>query len=166
MVGSLKYLFANTYGDSLVEYYANQQIYLKRKVMDDKKINVDDVFQKAKSYLINFDGVAGIVSGNELSKSNSEINSLIQKGYNPKRSGDLIINLQPGWVEWDHSGTTHGSPYSYDTHVPLIWYGWEINQGHSSELINITDIAPTLADFLNIQAPNGCIGKPIPFLTK
>lgn len=166
VVGSLKYFFANTYGDSLVEYYANQQIYLKHKIIDEKKLNINELTQKAISYLIGFEGIAGIVSGNELSQRNDGVNLLIQNGYSPKRSGDIIITLQPGWIEWEHTGTTHGSPYSYDTHVPLIWYGWEVKQGYSSELINITDIAPTLADMLNIQAPNGCIGKPIPFLIK
>jgi phosphopentomutase len=64
------------------------------------------------------------------------------------------------------TGTTHGSPYSYDTHVPLLFYGWNIKQGSSTEQIYITDLSATLAMMLNIQFPNGCTGKPISFLIK
>lgn len=91
---------------------------------------------------------------------------LMQKGYNAKRSGDVLVNYLPGYVEYMPTGTTHGSPYSYDTHVPLLFYGWNIKQGSSTEEIYITDIAPTLAMMLNIQFPNGCTGKPISFLVK
>ena len=90
----------------------------------------------------------------------------MQKGFNPKRSGDVLINYQPAWVDFPHYGTTHGSPYSYDTHVPLLFYGWNIQHGSSSEQVCITDVAATLAMMLNIQFPNGCTGKPISFLVK
>ena len=56
------------------------------------------------------------------------------------------------------TGTSHGSGYSYDTHVPVIFYGNGINQGSTSKRYNITDIAPTIANFLNIEAPNGTNG--------
>jgi len=91
---------------------------------------------------------------------------LMQKGFNAKRSGDVLVNYQPSWVDFPHYGTTHGSPYSYDTHVPLLFYGWNIQHGSSSEQIYITDVAATLAMMLNIQFPNGCTGKPISFLVK
>jgi predicted AlkP superfamily pyrophosphatase or phosphodiesterase len=167
-VGSLKYFFKNTYGDSLVEYYTNQQFYLKRKVIEEKKLNMPEVLQKGADYLMRFEGVAGTLTAITISNSgiNDGIGLMIKNGYSQKRSGDIVVNLEPGWVEWESTGTTHGSPYSYDTHVPLIWFGWKIRQGNSSEPVNITDIASTLADLLNIQAPNGCTGKPIPFLTK
>jgi hypothetical protein len=48
----------------------------------------------------------------------------------------------------------------------LLWYGWKINQGASYEPVNISDIAPTVASFLDISFPNGCVGKPIGGLVK
>jgi len=66
-------------------------------------------------------------------------------------------------MDWSKTGTTHGAPYSYDTHVPLIFYGWKIPKGSSSDPVTITDIAPTIAELLNIEFPSGNTGKPISF---
>ncbi|MCC6837803.1 MAG: hypothetical protein IT234_04600 [Bacteroidia bacterium] len=85
----------------------------------------------------------------------------MQKGFNAKRSGDVLVNYEPGYVDYPHYGTTHGSPYSYDTHVPLLFYGWNVKRGSTTDQVYITDIAATLAMMLNIQFPNGCIGTPI-----
>lgn len=75
--------------------------------------------------------------------------------YCSNRNGLMII-----------TGTSHGTTYSYDTHVPLLWYGWDIKPGYTSEPVDITDIAPTIASFLNIMSPNTSIGKPILSITK
>ncbi|MGL4597585.1 MAG: alkaline phosphatase family protein, partial [Bacteroidia bacterium] len=64
------------------------------------------------------------------------------------------------------TGTTHGAPWSYDTHVPLLWYGWKVQHGSTDANINIPDIAPTLCLMLNIQYPSGCTGQPIMGITK
>ena len=92
--------------------------------------------------------------------------NLMQQGFNVKRSGDVLVNYLPAYMDHETTGTTHGSPYSYDTHVPLLFYGWNIKHGSSSERVYITDISATLAMMLNIQFPNGCTGKPISFLVK
>ena len=94
--------------------------------------------------------------------------SLIQKGFNQKRSGDVIYTLQTGWLSkyWEEGGTTHGSSYSYDTHVPLIFWGGNIPQGTTDRLIHIRDIAPTINTLLGISFPNGCTGNPITELTQ
>ena len=77
----------------------------------------------------------------------------------------MILLLEPGWFEgWggdDHKGTTHGSQSNYDTHVPLLWYGWQVKPGESTIKAEVTDIAPTIASWLNIQEPNGNVGKPL-----
>jgi arylsulfatase A-like enzyme len=85
----------------------------------------------------------------------------MQNSFNQKRSGDVIINLQTGWMETGVYTTTHNTGYTYDTHVPLIWYGWKINRQTINEPVDITDIVPTIATFLNIEFPNGTTGKPI-----
>ena len=93
--------------------------------------------------------------------------SLIQKGFNQKRSGDVIIALNSGWIEWNSpTGTTHGSCFSYDTHVPLLFWGKGIQQGFSDEYISICDIAPTVSTLLGISFPNGCTGQPIRSITE
>jgi bisphosphoglycerate-independent phosphoglycerate mutase (AlkP superfamily) len=84
------------------------------------------------------------------------------RGYHPKRSGDLVVVLESGWYGAGRvQGTTHGSPYTYDTHVPILFYGHGIKKGFSVKPHSITDIAPTLSILLNIKFPSGCTGEPI-----
>ena len=84
-----------------------------------------------------------------------------------KRSGDILINLESGWIEWNYpTGTTHGSCYSYDTHVPLIFWGKNIKHSTSDELFLIQDIAPTISNILGISYPSGCTGIPIRHITE
>ena len=79
-------------------------------------------------------------------------------GFYPPRSGDLSIVLQPGYVSGS-SGTTHFSPYAYDTHVPVLFMGPGIRPGEYDEAIQPNDIAPTLATMLSIQTPSGSSGR-------
>ena len=64
----------------------------------------------------------------------------LQKGFNQKRSADVFLVLDPAWIEYSHTGTTHGSGYTYDRHVPLIWYGWNVKAGHTRDKIAVTDL--------------------------
>ena len=89
------------------------------------------------------------------------IRHLIQMGYYRPRSGDVIFLLNPAWMEEMTIATTHGSGYNYDTHVPLIWFGWQIEEGESYKRQTITDIAPTISHMLGIGLPNGATGEPI-----
>ena len=90
------------------------------------------------------------------------LKTMITNGYNFKRSGQVEVVFNPGWLEtYAHTGTTHGSWNPYDTHIPLIFMGWNIHPGSSNATVHMTDIAPTIAALLHIQMPNGCIGVPI-----
>lgn len=163
-----KYLF-RTYGDSLVQSFYNQQIYLNQQAIEAKGLGLQQVQEKAAAYLQAMPEVAEVLTAYTLNNTAFTEGSryMMQKGFNAKRSGDVLVNYLPGWIEYDMTvGTAHGSPYSYDTHVPLIFFGWNIKQGSSSEQVYITDIAPTLAMMLNIQFPSGGTGKPISFLVK
>lgn len=162
-----KYLF-KTYGDTLVLSFSNQQVFLNHKMMDSKKLMIQQVQEDVAAFIQNMDGVSEVLTATTLNNSQFTEGSryMMQKGFNAKRSGDVLVNYLPGFVDYGPTGTTHGSPYSYDTHVPLIFYGWNIKQGSSTEQVYITDIAATLAMMLNIQFPNGCTGKPISFLVK
>ena len=86
-------------------------------------------------------------------------------GYHPRRSGDLLIVLEAGWYEFGRGsspvGTTHGEWNPYDAHIPLLFYGWQVEHGSTSREVHITDIAPTVCQKLHIQQPNACIGEAI-----
>lgn len=81
--------------------------------------------------------------------------NFIAKGYDPVQNGDIVILEKPGYIEYSSTGTSHGTPYTYDTHVPLIFYGNGIKKGQSFDKKDITQIAPTLSQLLKITYPNG-----------
>ena len=88
------------------------------------------------------------------------IRTMAINGYNRKRSGNLFIIYQPGWYAgYAPTGTTHGTWNPYDAHIPLVWYGWNIEKGSTARTVHMEDISATLAAFLHIQMPNGCVGK-------
>lgn len=87
-------------------------------------------------------------------------------GYNPKRSGDIQFTAKPGYFDGGTKGTTHGLWNPYDSHIPLLWFGWNVKQGKSNREVYMTDIAPTLAAMLQIQMPNGSVGKVITEMIK
>ncbi len=165
---TLKKYLSKKYGDTLVLSFSNQQVFLNHNVIEEKKLNLQQVQENVAIFLQTTASISEVITATAISNSSFTEGSryLMQKGFNAKRSGDILINYSPGFIDYEPTGTTHGSPYSYDTHVPLIFYGWDISHGSSSEQVYITDIAPTLAMMLNIQFPNGCTGKPISFLVK
>jgi predicted AlkP superfamily pyrophosphatase or phosphodiesterase len=142
-------------------------VYLNHELIGRKKISIEELENHCISFLLDQQGVAIALPGRELRRENYKtgIAGYIQNGYHAKRSADILIELAPGWLDWNYStGTTHGSSYSYDTHVPVIFYGWKIPKGSSAKPVNIIDIAPTLSLLLNIDNPNGCTGIPLPVL--
>ena len=147
-----------------VERYTNQQVYLNRDLIDNKKLNLVEVQQRVAVQVRRHEGVMRAVAASTLQGANWGAGGLmarVENGYNAQRSGDVIILLEPGWFEGGSKGTTHGSYSNYDTHVPLVWYGWNVEPGESAVPTEIADIAPTIAAWLYIQEPNGSVGRPL-----
>lgn len=82
-------------------------------------------------------------------------------GYCHGRSGDVQIVLKSGFYAHGMKGTDHRTWSPYDTHIPLLFMGWNISHGSTTRETEMTDIAATVAALLHVQAPNGCVGKPI-----
>ena len=167
---SLKQYMKVNYGDSsLISAVINSQVYLNESLIKQKKLDKKAMEENLVDYILSFKGVANAYTSTQLNgvALKNQWAGLIQNGYNIKRSGNIAYVLEPQWLdEYDHKGTSHGTTYSYDTHVPLLWYGWNIKPGYTSEEIDIRDIAPTISAFLDIMAPSACTGKPIKVLTK
>ena len=89
------------------------------------------------------------------------MDAMIKNGFNQKRSGDIVYILYPSVVPSRKTGSTHGSGFIYDTHVPLLFYGKGIKHGQTNKRSEIVDIAPTIASLLNISFPNGTSGEPL-----
>jgi predicted AlkP superfamily pyrophosphatase or phosphodiesterase len=150
--------------DNLIVSTDNYQLYLNHPVIDSAGLNMDDI----KKWLINAVAteptVARVFALDKIMQTtlNAKQKDMLANGYYPRRSGDIQIILQPGILEgFVSAGTTHGLWNPYDSHIPLVWYGWGIKPGKSNREMYMTDIAPTIAALLHIQMPSGCVGKPI-----
>ena len=90
---------------------------------------------------------------------------MVSDGFVNSRSGDLVFILHPGYLTSDDdvskTGTSHGSSFNYDTHVPLIWYGKNVPKKEVFRRVDIVDITATLTHILNLQKPNATTGEPI-----
>jgi predicted AlkP superfamily pyrophosphatase or phosphodiesterase len=147
-----------------IEDIKNFQFYFNYEVLNKFKTNVGEVTEIVKNELMKFPEVREVFATSELEK-NSNANDPLRKkfffGYNKKRGGDAWIVFNPAWLQGDNKGTTHGTGYEYDTHVPLIFYGMNVNKGENRNSVEIIDIAPTVANFLRIVFPNGSFGNVI-----
>jgi predicted AlkP superfamily pyrophosphatase or phosphodiesterase len=163
LADTLKNYLSKVYGAPLVSELINQQIYLDHQAIEAKKLSLTEVQNKVAEFIQKFPDVMDAIAASVFSQAQftEGPKALMQQGFNTKRSGDVLVNYIPGYGLYHGTGTSHGSSFSYDTHVPLFFYGWNIKPGSTSEPVVIPDIAATLAMLLNIQFPSGCIGKPI-----
>jgi predicted AlkP superfamily pyrophosphatase or phosphodiesterase len=157
-------LIEKTGVDGLVRSGINYQVNFDLNKIEQQHLNYDSIKKICVDYLQQQPGIAYAVDINKIGSLPipEPLKTMIVNGYNFKRSGGIQIILNPGWFEgYGNTGTTHGTWNPYDTHIPLVFMGWGIKQGSSNTVVNMTDIAPTIAALLHIQMPNGCIGKPI-----
>jgi len=156
---SLSKFSTDTFGVNLVLNYSNFNVFLDREVIKQKGLELTKVKQTFKDFLMGQAYVKRVYTQEDILAGSAQDYYLnfIFKGYDPKQSGDLVILEGPGYLEsyGMGTGTTHGTPNSYDTNVPLLFYGWHVPQGESNKKEFITEIAPTLSKMLKITTPNG-----------
>lgn len=164
MIGDLNKLFKTTYGaDNIILSIQNYQVSLNHRYIDSAKLDRSAIAQVVINYAKAIKGVDRVFEINKLAQEpmNMMVKERLANGWHPKRSGDIQIILAPGWIDGGATGTTHGLWNPYDSHIPMLWYGWGIKPGKSNQEVYMTDIAPTVAALLRIQMPSGCVGKPI-----
>lgn len=154
-----------TYGTTdLVIHSSNNQIYLDHDLIRNLDLEADDVQETLAAELIGYEGIYKVYTAQQMMETEylEGLPAILQNGFNQKRSGDLLLVLEPSVIQYSRTGSTHGSPHIYDTHVPLLFYGNGIRRGELYRKTYIRDIAPTLAALLGIAFPNGTTGIPIP----
>jgi predicted AlkP superfamily pyrophosphatase or phosphodiesterase len=154
---NLKDFSMKTFGDDLVLNYSNFNLFFNKEIIESKGLDLVKVKEAFKSYLMTQDYVKRVYTEDEIlnSTGNDYFLNFIAKGYDVTQNGDLVILDKPGYIEYQGTGTSHGTTYSYDTHVPAIFYGWHIKKGESFNKKVITQIAPTIAQKIKISFPNG-----------
>jgi predicted AlkP superfamily pyrophosphatase or phosphodiesterase len=148
------------FGHNVIGSIGDNQIWINDSA--DKKEATEFVIAELKK----INEVQFVINSKELGISNlpEKIKNMAINGFNNNRSGDVFFLLKPAFIDGYNgqiTGTTHGTWNPYDSHIPLLWYGYGIKKGNSFKEVSVTDIAATLAALMHIQAPNGCIGTVI-----
>ena len=138
----------------------NYQLYLNHEAIGDKDEEVREYIIRE---LLRQEEVSQAFSLDEWDETPLPLKVMerVRNGYNQKLSGDIQFLLKPAFFEGGSKGTTHGTWNPYDAHIPMIFYGWNIRAGKSTQEVYMTDIAPTLAAILGIQEPNASIGEAV-----
>ena len=147
-------------GDWVLKYH-NQQFYLNNNLIEDASLSVEEVQTKVAQLLQQMSGVANAVTAYDMNRIDytEGIFSKVQNSYYSKRSGDVFINLEPGWVE-ENEQAINGKTGKAEI-MPLLWYGWKIKRATINRPVSMFDIAPTISHILNTPYPNGCEGEVI-----
>lgn len=150
-----------TFGKDYVMNYSNQNLYLDEDVLTKDGLKLNEVEQKLIKYIESKEFVKRVYTEEELLNISpvDEYGAMIARGYDKTQNGQLFIQLKAGYMEYGPTGTTHGTSYAYDTHVPALFYGWKIPQGISKNKVLITEIAPTISQKINITIPNSSNGE-------
>jgi hypothetical protein len=149
-------------GDWVKGFFDNQ-IFLNRDLIEDGKISLEEIQIRVARFMVQFSGIAAAVptSAFEMSDFSGGLLLKMNNNFSQQRSGDVMIALNPGWVEKTDNVTGHNSPYEYDSHVPLIWYGWTASRASVTRSVTTRDIAVTLSVLCRIPLPNAASGDPL-----
>jgi predicted AlkP superfamily pyrophosphatase or phosphodiesterase len=147
----------------LIENVSNHQIFLNREKLLELKLSKKEVSEGLVEFLINTRGIHKAVASHTLEQAEFTrgVLSRLQNGYNQKLSGDVLWIPDPVVIGSFEKGSSHGSGYSYDSHVPVIFFGKGIRSGVTSERVDVIDIAPTVSALLKITFPSGSRGRVI-----
>jgi predicted AlkP superfamily pyrophosphatase or phosphodiesterase len=137
-------------------------IYLDYKTLERRHAKRDEIESVACEAVTKVVGVAECYTRTQLLAKQLTpglISTRVLNDFYPERNGDVLFILKPYYMTRTGDGTTHGTPYSYDTHVPVIFYGYGIVPGSYSAVSSPSDIAPTLANVLKIEPPSSVVGR-------
>ncbi len=148
---------------NLISFIGEYNIHFNHPLMDSLQLTQEKLVEVVTSYLEKKADVLQVVDARHAASAAlpASLRERIVNGYNPQRSGDLVIINKSGYVDGFSTGTSHGAIYNYDAHIPLLFFGNGIKKGSVNRETYMTDIAPTISTLLGIQMPSGSIGKPI-----
>lgn len=151
---------------ALIKSYFHPYIYLDRDLIAERKLSLEQVQKAVAMEVSKFDGVALAVTSSDIETGNTPqdyLHTLVVNNHSKNRSGDVYVVLEAHRFVADMEGltvaATHGSPWGYDTFVPLIFAGFNIDDDMVYRRVSTTDIAVTLSAVLGIKAPSGAQGQ-------
>jgi predicted AlkP superfamily pyrophosphatase or phosphodiesterase len=153
----------------LIAAYDHPYLYLASEVRNDPDIDQRALEEAVVDELMRLPGVSLAVSSSALRSGSLPANDVIEsvvRNFHPKRSGDIFLVFEPNWFINDFDGltvaSTHGSPWNYDTFVPIMFAGNGLEGRAVERRVHTVDIATTLAAYLGTRMPSGSAGEPLP----
>jgi predicted AlkP superfamily pyrophosphatase or phosphodiesterase len=157
----------------LIETYAHPYLYFSADVKNNQRIDHAALEAAVVEELSSFEGVSVAVSSSALRRGavpDTDLYRAVLNNFNPKRSGEVFIVFEPNWFINDFDGltvaSTHGSPWTYDTYVPIVFAGAGLEPAVVDRRVYTVDVAATLAAFLGIKPPSGSAGRPLVEVTR
>ena len=154
--------------DKLISGYFHPYVYLNHGAIEKNDLDPDEVSRTLAHELQKLRGVAFAVTTADIIEgkvANTTLNRAVLRNYNPKRSGEIYIVMEPNWFINDFDGlevaVTHGSPWAYDTAVPILFAGNGLKPKRVYRKVETIDVALTLSNYLHINIPNAASGKPL-----
>lgn len=161
---AMKSFLSEKFGkDNLILNTSNNQIFFDYDEVAKSGTSREELQKAIAHFALQFEQVNMVFTREQLEGTSytEGIASSVDRGFHQKRSGDVVIVLEPSVITYSRTGSTHGSGQNYDTHAPLIFYGKGIKSGNTLERTEIRDVAPTLSALLGIPFPNGSTGRPL-----
>ena len=155
--------------DSIAKSFFRPSLYLDETKIERAGLEIEMVEDSIAMELSKVKGLSIALSKSQTQMDSSDpIHIKIQNTYHPNRSGNIYVAQEPYWFLFERGpiGVMHGSPWDYDTHVPIIFSGPGIEQMKVNRLVHPTDVVPTLASYLNFAAPDSSTGKNLPEINK
>ncbi|TRZ83539.1 MAG: alkaline phosphatase family protein [Sediminibacterium sp.] len=148
---------------NLISNISEDNIHFNHPLMDSLHISQDVLIDLISSYLEKKPEILQVVDARHAASAPipASLRERVVNSYSAQRSGDLVIINKSGYVDGFATGTSHGTLYNYDAHIPLLFFGKGIKKTSVHRETYMTDIAPTITTLLGIQMPSGSIGKPI-----
>jgi arylsulfatase A-like enzyme len=160
-------------GQRLIESFFPPYLYLNRKLIKEKGLDLAKVESAVAKEIMAIEGVALAVSASALEKNelpSSYLNNAARKNFNPKRSGDILVLFEPhcfiNGIESLDVASNHGGPWRYDTFVPVIFAGWGLKGKQVFRPVRPNDIAPTLSKIVGAKPPSGANGEVLEEITR
>ena len=151
--------------DGLVRFYYRPYLYLDRERIEEAGLN-PDVVREVLAEVLTLEPGVHIAATRQMLESwpDRKLFNQIRNNYHPVRSGDIYIVQEPYWFNFDKGPVTgmHGSPWNYDTHVPVIFSGPGISSGITYRRVQPADVAPTLAALMGMSPPASAQGSVLP----
>ena len=135
--------------------------YLNYALIAQKKLNLEEVQIAAAAAVRELPHILRVYTRSELRRGlgiDDTIDRRVRNGFNYQRASDLFVVSEPYWL-FESSGTSHGTPHNYDSHVPVAFYGAGVKPGRYNDHVAVNDIAPTLATMLDVEMPSGAMGR-------